>query len=476
LKRQALIKFFELSDLALVACSFLIVDLLQYRQQQVLSITDYFSARIQVRSFALFLVLLLAWHIVFTSFGLYRSRRLSQIRSEILDVLKATTFGSVLLLIPLWLLAIGQFSPLFLVAFWLTISLTTVVSRVTLRHFLKEIRLRGRNLRHLLVVGTNRQARDFVRRVERKPALGYIIVGFVDEGTQEGETPASMQDRVVCDAHGLADFIRSQVVDEVMIALPLEKHYGLCSLIVRLCEEQGIIVRFLSGFFDLMRGQLSVEPFEGRPVVTIHGQAVDDWHVLVKLVFDRVIALLLIALSLPLAAVIAIAIRATSPGPVFFVQERLGFNKRRFRLYKFRTMLPDAEKRLAEIEHLNEASGPVFKIRDDPRVTPIGRFLRKTSLDELPQLFNVLRGEMSLVGPRPLPVRDYEGFSRDWQRRRFSVRPGMTCLWQVQGRSSIPFDEWMELDMYYIDHWSLWLDFKILAKTVTAVLKGSGAH
>jgi lipopolysaccharide/colanic/teichoic acid biosynthesis glycosyltransferase len=146
-----------------------------------------------------------------------------------------------------------------------------------------------------------------------------------------------------------------------------------------------------------------------------------------------------------------------------------------FNVYKFRTMVVDAEKRMGEIEHLNEVSGPVFKIKNDPRITPIGRVLRKTSMDELPQLFNVLAGQMSLVGPRPLPMRDYEGFNEDWQRRRFSVKPGITCLWQIQGRSSISFEKWMELDLQYIDKWSLWLDFQILLQTIPAVLKGSGA-
>jgi lipopolysaccharide/colanic/teichoic acid biosynthesis glycosyltransferase len=157
------------------------------------------------------------------------------------------------------------------------------------------------------------------------------------------------------------------------------------------------------------------------------------------------------------------------------MQERVGLNKRRFRIYKFRTMVPNAEKLMAKLEDRNEVSGPVFKIKNDPRITPIGRVLRRTSIDELPQLFNVLKGDRSLVGPRPLPVRDYEGFNEDWQRRRFSVKPGITCLWQVSGRSGISFDQWMLLDMQYMDEWSLWLDFKILAKTVPAVLKGSGA-
>jgi len=165
----------------------------------------------------------------------------------------------------------------------------------------------------------------------------------------------------------------------------------------------------------------------------------------------------------------------TSNYTVFFVQERVGLNKRRFRVYKFRTMVKDAEQKQAELEDLNEVMGAAFKITNDPRITPVGSFLRKTSIDELPQLINVLKGDMSLVGPRPLPVRDYNGFNTDWHRRRFSVRPGITCLWQVNGRHNITFEKWMELDLEYIDQWSLLLDLSILVKTIPAVLKGSGA-
>jgi lipopolysaccharide/colanic/teichoic acid biosynthesis glycosyltransferase len=195
----------------------------------------------------------------------------------------------------------------------------------------------------------------------------------------------------------------------------------------------------------------------------------------VKRVFDLVVGAALLLLLTPLFITVAILIKLTSPGPIFFVQDRVGRQKRPFRFIKFRTMVQDAERRQAELEKLNEVSGPVFKIRNDPRVTRLGAFLRKTSIDELPQLINVVLGHMSLVGPRPLPIRDYQAFDADWHRRRFSVRPGMTCLWQIAGRNSIPFDRWMELDMQYIDRWSLWLDFKILAGTVPAVVSGKGA-
>jgi exopolysaccharide biosynthesis polyprenyl glycosylphosphotransferase len=191
--------------------------------------------------------------------------------------------------------------------------------------------------------------------------------------------------------------------------------------------------------------------------------------------FDVAVASLLLLLLLPVLLSVAIAVKLSSRGPIFFLQDRIGLNKRRFKIWKFRTMVPGAEKLMATVEARNEATGPVFKMKNDPRVTPVGRWLRRTSLDELPQLFNVLMGDMSLVGPRPLPVRDYEGFNQDWQRRRFSIKPGITCLWQVNGRSGISFDQWMRLDLQYLDEWSLWLDLKILAKTVPAVLKGAGA-
>jgi exopolysaccharide biosynthesis polyprenyl glycosylphosphotransferase len=202
----------------------------------------------------------------------------------------------------------------------------------------------------------------------------------------------------------------------------------------------------------------------------------EGWRTDAKRSFDILVSAVLLIVLLPLLLAIAALIKLSSPGPVFFKQNRVGLGKRRFKMFKFRTMVADAEQQLRKLEHLNEVSGPVFKLKNDPRITPLGKFLRKTSLDELPQLINVLTGEMSLVGPRPLPVRDYEGFNQDWQRRRFSVRPGLTCLWQIAGRSSIPFEKWMQLDLQYIDRWTFWLDLQILMRTIPAVLRGFGAY
>jgi exopolysaccharide biosynthesis polyprenyl glycosylphosphotransferase len=199
------------------------------------------------------------------------------------------------------------------------------------------------------------------------------------------------------------------------------------------------------------------------------------WPRTIKRLLDITVSAAALLLFSPILMISAAAIKLSSPGPIFFLQERMGLNKRRFKIFKFRTMVRNAEKMMPLYEKLNEVKGPVFKMRNDPRITRIGKFLRRSSIDELPQLLNVLKGDMSLVGPRPLPVRDYEGFNEDWQRRRFSVKPGITCLWQINGRSGISFDQWMLLDLQYMDEWSIWLDLKILAKTVPAVFRGEGA-
>jgi lipopolysaccharide/colanic/teichoic acid biosynthesis glycosyltransferase len=190
---------------------------------------------------------------------------------------------------------------------------------------------------------------------------------------------------------------------------------------------------------------------------------------------DCVLSLLLLIFLAPLLVMVAVLVKLMSRGPILFRQTRVGLNKRQFSIYKFRTMIANAEQVQDQLLSMNEMSGPAFKMQKDPRITPLGSVLRKTSIDELPQLFNVLNGDMSLVGPRAMSLRDYKLFDQDWQRRRFSVKPGITCLWQVNGRNSIPFEQWMELDMQYIDKWSLWLDLKILVQTVPAVLRGTGA-
>ena len=246
--------------------------------------------------------------------------------------------------------------------------------------------------------------------------------------------------------------------------------------VIRACELEGVEVWLVADFFSTQISRTSLDELLGRPLLIFRTAPEDSWRIVVKQVVDLVGAFLLLILLSPLFALIALLIKYTSPGPILFRQQRSGLNGRPFTIFKFRTMVTNAEQFKHELLAMNEMTGPVFKVTNDPRITPMGKFLRKWSLDELPQIFNVLRGEMSLVGPRPLPVDEVKRFENLSHRRRLSVKPGLTCLWQVKGRNQInDFREWVRLDLEYIDNWSLGLDFKILLMTVPAVLRGTGA-
>ena len=395
---------------------------------------------------------------------------------EIWDISRATTLGT--LVVAVFGVAFRMMvNRLFLVVFFV-VATSASDPELIIRGRLAYARRHGQNTRNLLVIGTNTRALQLVDRIQRKPELGYRILGFADEDWFGMEEFKKQGHSLVSDLDALPSYVRRNVVDEVVLALPIRSFHGFASQIASACEQQGIMVRFLPNIFDLKEARHRAEELDGDPLISHESTITDFWGLTIKRAIDVAISLTAIILVSPVMLLTALLVKLTSPGPIFFVQNRLGLNKRMFQIYKFRTMVMDAEARLKDLEHQNEANGPVFKIKKDPRITLIGSFLRKTSIDELPQLFNVLKGEMSLVGPRPLQVRDYELFEvhcQDWQRKRFSVRPGITCLWQVMGRSSITFEKWMELDLQYIRNWSLWLDLEILAKTVPAVLKGSGA-
>jgi len=465
----------KLFNLGLMVVSFGTATVLQLHWQGGgVPVIALLSLRVKLINFVIFWLILIAWHWIFSLSGQYRSQRLASGWSLITDSVKATTLASVFLALAAKLCDIDLITPLFILLFWVCASVLVAGTRMLIRSGLELARVHGRNLRYILILGTNRRALEFARRLEAKPELGYRVLGFVDDSWHENGDVESRY-RLCCDFTGLSEYLRRNVVDEVANYLPLQSFYERASRIASLCEQHGILMRFDLDLFDLKIAHARTEEFDGARHITAHSSVLDSWATLVKRVFDVVVSLVLMIILAPLLAAIALVVKLTSRGPVLFRQERVGVNKRRFFIYKFRTMVSNAEELLSGLESLNEATGPVFKIRGDPRVTPVGRVLRRTSLDELPQLYNVLRGDMSLVGPRPLPLRDFEGFSEDWQRRRFSVRPGITCLWQVRGRSDIDFDHWMRLDLQYLDEWSIWLDMKIIAQTIPAVIRGLGA-
>lgn len=473
-RRQFLLAFFQLIDLLIMVAAFSLA-------MKIAGLDPRMATDVPEVSKFLFVVgLPILWHWMFSFFGLYQTRRLSSGLTEAWDVFRATSL-STLLILSLGLIlqlapstaAQGQLRS-FVIEFWMLVTGMTIVARLLLRLGLERARLHGRNLRHVLVAGTNERARDFARKLASQPELGYSVVGFVDEDWHGLDEFRLSGYRLVANFETLSEYLRDHVVDEMVVALPFSSSYKLSARIVALCEQHGITVRFVSQIFDVQLAKAKVETFHDEPVFTLHMGTMEGGGLVVKRVMDLTLSLLALIALAPLLALIALGIKMTSAGPVLFAQERVGLNKRRFKLFKFRTMVVDAEARLSEIAHLNEVSGPVFKIANDPRVTRFGSFLRKTSLDELPQLINVFFGDMSLVGPRPLPVRDYAGFDQDWHRRRVSVRPGITCFWQVEGRSSIPFEQWMELDMKYIDTWSPWLDLKLLFRTLPALITSPG--
>lgn len=475
LRRKILLDLLKLFDLAIMLVAFGLSTVLVWGGNHTVSIAEFFAMRVRVRNLVILLGLMIVWHALLAGFGLYASRRMSSRAAEAADVAKAGALGTLLLSVAAWIFHIRMVSAAFLALFWGSGTLMLISARLALRAVLAQTRLRGRNLRHMLIVGTNARAFQLADRIQAKPELGYRIIGFAD---REWAGVGQVHQRgysMVCDLENLPGFVRKNVVDEVVIALPIRSFHQDASQILALCEQQGIIVRVLSNIFDVKLARARVDEMEGDAFITHYTGVIEGWPVVMKRFLDFSVAVVALIVVSPVMVLAAVMIKITSPGPVLFKQKRIGRNKRKFTIYKFRSMTADAEEKMGQLEHLNEVSGPVFKIKQDPRITTVGKFLRRTSIDELPQLFNVLRGDMSLVGPRPLPVRDYEGFSQDWHCRRFSVRPGITCLWQVNGRSSIPFEQWMELDMQYIDKWSFWLDVKILAKTIPAVMKGLGA-
>ncbi len=347
--------------------------------------------------------------------------------------------------------------------------LLLAANRVALRLLARSARRRGFNTRTFAVVGSGEEAEAVVEALLSHPEWGFVFAGHVVE-----EGAAEPDGEVLGRLGELGTLLERHVLDEVIFAVPRERLEDIEHAIL-LCEEQGVGVKLCLHFFPRKIARLSLEDLEGVPVLAFNTAPDDSLALFAKRAFDIAVSALAMMVAAPAFALLSLAIKLDSPGPVFFRQTRVGRNGREFTLYKFRSMYEDAEARLAELQHRNEMSGPVFKLRDDPRVTRVGRLLRKTSLDELPQFWNVLKGEMSVVGPRPPIPSEVRRYER-WQRRRLSVKPGITCTWQVSGRSDIEFARWMELDLHYIDTWSLWGDLKIFLQTIPAVFRGRGAH
>jgi exopolysaccharide biosynthesis polyprenyl glycosylphosphotransferase len=406
-------------------------------------------------------------------FGMYNSFRIKLFKEILFVIFQVAVIGFVVPVSVTYIFKTHTFSRDFII---LNVALITVflcVEKSVLIFIFRHIRRQGLNYRSVLIVGTNKRAQTFMELIEGHSEWGFRIVGFIDEDKARSGQDVGKY-KVLGGFDDLPEVIHTNVIDHVVFVVPrvwFDKIVGL----ITFCETEGIPVSLAVDMYDLKISRARQTDLYGFPLLTFDSTPDKLWHLLVKRVMDIVLSGLFLLILAPFFAVIAFLIKRGSSGLALFTQERCGLNGRKFTLYKFRTMVQGAEAKLEELLAKNEMTGPAFKMSNDPRVTWIGRVLRKFSVDEFPQLWNVFIGDMSLVGPRPpLPseVVKYD----NWQRRRLSMKPGLTCLWQIRGRNAITdFDEWMRLDLEYIDNWSLMLDFQIILKTIPVVLLGKGA-
>ena len=430
--------------------------------------------------YVVLLLIIIAWYIAFKWIGMYMAYRRGKFWQFFVKIVKSCLLGMILLSMAMYLLHIKGVSRLLMGIFLiLNIGLLTL-SRFIAFKILERIRTSGYNTRNILIVGSRERAKDLIRAVEKSKGSGYKILGCFEVDENLVGNSVSHGHQVIGLVSNLENYLRNNIVDELIVAMPL-KEVQKGDRYIALAESMGIKVRIIPDWeihYLMYRPNIATirfEEFLGIYNMALQSTPQNEGAMLLKTIFDYVVAAVLTLLLLPVFGIIGYAIKRKSSGPVFYTQERLGMNGRHFSVYKFRTMVSNADELRKELEEMNEMDGPVFKIKDDPRIIPeVGHFLRKTSLDELPQLFNVLRGEMSLVGPRPPIPKEVDEYSV-WHRRRLSMKPGMTCLWQIApNRNDLTFEQWVKLDLKYIDKWSLFNDVKILIMTARAVLMGAG--
>ncbi len=335
------------------------------------------------------------------------------------------------------------------------------------------LRRKGIGVRRTVIVGAGEVGRRVMRTLVARPDLGYHIVGYVDDNPDKGEGGLG-RIKGLGDLDKLPKIIDSENVDEVIITLPWNYQRRILN-ILRECERRHVAARLVPDLFQMSLSRVEVSDLGGVPLVEVREIAFSPIELIVKRVMDLVVASIGLLLGWPILLLIALAIKHDSPGPVLFRQERVGKNYRRFTIYKFRSMRVSAEEELKSLKEVVESDEITFKMRDDPRVTRVGRFLRRFSLDELPQLINILKGDMSMVGPRPPIPAEVEQY-QPWHLKRLTVPPGLTGMWQVSGRSELTFDEMVLLDLYYIEHWSPWLDVAIMVRTIPQAFLGVGAY
>lgn len=414
------------------------------------------------------------WVYLFAKNRIYESLRTLSPKRLGVALTRAHLWGAVIASSMLFLLHPEGFSRRLFVGFVLASLLVTTLEKLAIKGVLNELRRSGRNTRNILIAGVDEDARAFAKLIESHAVWGLNLAGFLVPSGEEAEIDPKM--KILGTLEDLARVCQEQPIDEVVFSLPRESVSSTLENSLTMLDDMGITVRMILHSYArrMQRTELSI--FHDQiPLLTIYSKPFDPGQLFLKRCLDIIGSLVGLGINVLLFPVLATAVKLSSPGPIFFGQERVGENGRRFKCWKYRSMYIDAEARKAELMHLNEMNGAIFKIQNDPRVTPVGAFLRKTSLDEFPQFWNVFCGEMSLVGTRPPTPGEVENYEL-WHRKRISIKPGITGLWQVSGRNEISdFDEIVRLDIDYIDRWSLWLDIKLLFLTIWVVLARRGS-
>lgn len=463
--------FWMLVDIFLINIAFILAYWVRYDLQLFRAVDPAFDVPYQVYLpfVAIFTFLLI---LVYRQQGVYRLRRQISWFDEFYSIVNGTATGSIITIVFIFLSRPGFYSRVIVIYAGLLSVTILGVSRLFKVILLRRLRRHGVGTERVLVVGAGEIARTVMRTVVANPEYGFNILGFLDDNPAKGETDIG-RFKALGSIDNLEDVLQEEKIDEVIITLPWQYHRKIISIMAR-CERNNVRSRIVPDLFQMTLSRMHIEEIAGVPMIGVKEVGINGLNQFVKRSIDVSLSALALLLGAPLMALVALMIKMESPGPVLFKQERVGKNGHRFTLYKFRSMMEGAEHQKEALQALNEADGPLFKIKDDPRMTRVGKLLRRLSLDELPQFYNILRGEMSLIGPRPPLPAEVEQY-QEWHKRRLDISPGLTGLWQVSGRSELTFDEMALLDIYYIENWSLGLDTKILWRTIPRVLFGNGA-
>ena len=461
------------SDIFLINIAFMLAYWVRYDLQLFRSVDPASDVPygVYLPFLILFIILLM---LVFRQAEFYRIKRKLSWFDEFYKILNSTTTGTTVTIVFIFIYQPTFYSRVIFIYAAIFTVLLLGMSRLLMLRILIQMRRQGIGVKRVVIIGAGEVARAVMRSVVANPEAGLEILGFFDDHPAKGETDIGRFRALGNINDNFGDFLNQKAVDEVIITLPWQYHRKIMRIMSQ-CERKNIRARIVPDLFQITISQMQVEDVAGVPMIGIKEHGISGLNQFIKRGIDLAVSSIALILAAPLMALIALIIKMDSPGPVLFPQERVGKNGRRFTIYKFRSMVEDAEKKKAALAQYNEADGPLFKIKDDPRQTRLGKWLRKLSLDELPQMYNILRGEMSLVGPRP-PIPTEVAQYKEWHKRRLEVSPGLTGLWQVSGRSGLTFDEMALLDIYYIENWSLGMDAKILLQTVPKVLFGQGAY